>query len=84
LLHTTKAKKPSADYSFTVSKLYKTSFDALSVAGPVDVTKNMFYTAQADDETDVSSCKMEDFHHLVRVTKDSSMKPDWKSRNGFI
>jgi len=52
--------------------LYKTSFDALSVAGPVDVTKNMFDTARANDETDVSSCKVEDCHHLVGVTKDFS------------
>jgi len=27
----------------------------------------MFYTAQARDETDVSSCKMEDCHRLVEV-----------------
>jgi len=56
LFVTVKVNQPSAGYNFTVSKLYKTSFDALSVAGPVDVTKNMFYTAQADDVTDVSSC----------------------------
>jgi len=43
---------------------------SLSVAGPVDMTKNMFYIAQADDETDVSSCKMEDCHQLVGVTED--------------
>jgi len=80
---TPKVKQPSADYSLTVSKLYKTSFDALSVAGPLDITKNMFYIARADDETDVSSCKMEDCHHLVGVTEDSRTKPDWKSINGF-
>jgi len=40
-------------------------------------------TARADDEADVSSCKMEDRHHLVGVTEDSRMKPDWKLRNGF-
>jgi len=34
--------QPSADYSFAVSQLYKTSFDALSAAGPVDITKKMF------------------------------------------
>jgi len=56
----------------------------LSVAGPVDITKHMFYTASADDETDVSSCKMEDCHHLVGVTEDSRMKLDWKSRNDYI
>jgi len=55
---------------------------ALLVAEPVDITKNMFYTARVDDETDVSSCKMEDCH-LVGVTKDSMIKADWKSRNGF-
>jgi len=60
-----------------------TSFDALSVAGPVDRTKNTFHTARADDETDVSSCRMEGCHHLAGVTEDSRMKPDWKSRNGF-
>jgi len=43
----------------------------------------MFYAARADDETDVSSCEMEDWQHLVGVTKDFRMKPDWKSRNGF-
>jgi len=37
----------------------------MSVAGPVDITKNMIYKACADDETDVSNCKMEDCHHLV-------------------
>jgi len=78
-----KVKQPSADYSFTVSKLYNTSFDALSFAGPVDIIKNMFYTVRADDECDVSSCKMENCHHLVGVTEDSRMKPDWKSRNGL-
>jgi len=36
----------------------------------------MFYTAQADDETDVSSCKMEDCQHLVEVTEDSRIKAD--------
>jgi len=55
----------------------------LIVAGLVDITKNMFYTATAVDETDVSSCKMEDCHHSLGVTEDSRMKPDWKSRNGF-
>jgi len=60
-----------------------TSFSALSVAGPADKTKNMFYTARADDETDVSSCKMEDCHHFVGITEDSKIKPDWNSRNGF-
>jgi len=83
LCTTPKAKQPSVYYNCTVSKLYKTSFDALSVAVPIDITKNMFYTARAVDETVVSSCKMEDYQHLVGVTKDSRMKPEWKSRNGF-
>jgi len=43
----------------------------------------MFFTAQADDETDVSSCKVEDCHHLVAATKDSRLKADWKSKKGF-
>jgi len=55
----------------------------LPAAGPVDITENMSYTARADDEADISSCKMEDSHHLVGVTGNSMMKPDWKSRNGF-
>jgi len=55
----------------------------LSVVGPVDVTEN-FYTARSDDETVVSSYKMEDCHHLAGVTRDFRIKPDWKSRNGFI
>jgi len=29
----------------------------------------MFYTARADDETDVSSCKTEDCHQLVGVNE---------------
>jgi len=37
----------------------------MSVAGPGDITRNMFYTARADDETDADSGKMEDYHHLV-------------------
>jgi len=49
----------------------------LSVAGPTDMT-NMFYSEWGDDETDVSSCKIEDCHHLGEVTEDSRMKPDWK------
>jgi len=83
LFVTPKVKQPSADYTFTVSKLYKTNFDALSVAEPVDITQSMFNTARADDETDVSSCKMEVCYHLVGDTEDSRMKPDWKSRNGL-
>jgi len=43
----------------------------------------LFYTVRPDDKTDVSSCNMEDCNHLVGVTEDSRMKPDWKSSNGF-
>jgi len=54
---TPKVNPPPADYSFTISKLYKTRFDALSVAGPVDITKNMFYIARADDETELAAAR---------------------------
>jgi len=41
----------------------------------------VFYTAGANDETDVSNCKMEDCHHFsVGVTEESRMKPNWKSK----
>jgi len=39
--------QPCIDYSLTVSKLYETSFDALSAAGPVDITQNMKLTLAA-------------------------------------
>jgi len=83
LLYTPKVKQSSADYSFTVSKLYKTSFDAFSVAGPADITENVFYTARADEETDVSSCNTADCHHLVGVSKDSRDETRLEVKNGF-
>jgi len=53
----------------------------LLIVGPIDMTINMLYTAQADDKTDIKDC-----HHLVQlvgVTEDSGMKPDKKLRDGF-
>jgi len=70
-------------WRWTCNLTSRASFDALPVGRPVDKAKNVFHTARADDETDINSCMMEDCHHFAGVTEYSTVKADWKSRNGF-